>query len=299
MLRNLTLSVLRYERVKTTEAKAKEIRGQIDRMINLGKDGSLEARRRAAAWLPETVIVNKVFDDLAKRYTDRASGYTRTTRLPRRVGDNAPLTLIELMPHDEEKKAAETAEEKPRRRRLPSLRRGGGGDRAGANGDLRGADPDHRRGTHRCRSARDRTGDRLPDGERAGRRGDRERGQRPSFEGHRDLGCRGSERGLSLAVLGDGTHIRIPDPAVEDPRSARMAEGALVSRIARRRGDEGRERFAHRAPRLRRVRGGRIGRADRAACRVERGGWAAPLRDRGGGVPSRRGARDRRDARVG
>jgi len=126
MLRNLTLSVLRYERVKTTEAKAKEIRGQIDRMINLGKDGSLEARRRAAAWLPETVIVNKVFDDLAKRYTDRASGYTRTTRLPRRVGDNAPLTLIELMPHDEEKKAAETAEEKPRRRRLPSLRRGGG-----------------------------------------------------------------------------------------------------------------------------------------------------------------------------
>jgi len=126
MLRNLTLSVLRYERVKTTEAKAKEIRGQIDRMINLGKDGSLEARRRAAAWLPETVIVNKVFDDLAKRYTDRASGYTRTTRLPRRVGDNAPLTLIELMPHDEEKKAAESAEEKPRRRRLPSLRRGGG-----------------------------------------------------------------------------------------------------------------------------------------------------------------------------
>ena len=126
MLRNLTLSVLRYERVKTTEAKAKEIRGEIDRMINLGKDGSLEARRRAAAWLPETVIVNKVFDDLAKRYTDRASGYTRTTRLPRRVGDNAPLTLIELMPHDEEKKAAETAEEKPRRRRLPSLRRGGG-----------------------------------------------------------------------------------------------------------------------------------------------------------------------------
>ena len=126
MLRNLTLSILRYERVKTTEAKAKEIRGEVDRMINLGKDGSLEARRRAAAWLPETVIVNKVFDDLAKRYADRTSGFTRWTRLPRRVGDNAPLALIELMPHDEEKKAAEPAEEKPRRRRLPSLRRGGG-----------------------------------------------------------------------------------------------------------------------------------------------------------------------------
>ena len=126
MLRNLTLSILRYERVKTTEAKAKEIRGEVDRMINLGKDGSLEARRRAAAWLPETVIVNKVFDDLAKRYADRTSGFTRWTRLPRRVGDNAPLALIELMPHDEEKKAAEPAEETPRRRRLPSLRRGGG-----------------------------------------------------------------------------------------------------------------------------------------------------------------------------
>ena len=115
MLRNLSLSVLRYERVKTTEAKAKEIRGEIDRMINLGKDGSLEARRRAAAWLPETVIVNKVFDDLAKRYTDRVSGYTRTTRLPRRVGDSAPMMLIELMPGVEEK-AEPDVEARPRRR---------------------------------------------------------------------------------------------------------------------------------------------------------------------------------------
>ena len=61
MLKNLTLSVLRYERVKTTEAKAKEIRRFVDKMINLGKDGSLEARRRAQGWLPEQVIVEKVF----------------------------------------------------------------------------------------------------------------------------------------------------------------------------------------------------------------------------------------------
>jgi large subunit ribosomal protein L17 len=123
MLRNLTMSVLRYERVKTTEAKAKEIRGFVDRMINLGKDGGIEARRRAAAWLPETVIVNKVFDDLAKRYTDRASGYTRITRLPRRVGDNASLMLLELMPGVEETKPAAEAEEKPKRRRLGIPRR--------------------------------------------------------------------------------------------------------------------------------------------------------------------------------
>jgi large subunit ribosomal protein L17 len=123
MLKNLTLSVLRYERVKTTEAKAKEIRGFVDRMINLGKDGGLDARRRAAAWLPETVIVNKVFDDLAKRYTDRVSGYTRTTRLPRRVGDNAELMLIELMPGVDETKPETDAAEKPRRLRIGLPRR--------------------------------------------------------------------------------------------------------------------------------------------------------------------------------
>jgi len=118
MLKNLTLSVLRYERVKTTEAKAKEIRGFVDRMINLGKDGSLEARRRAQGWLPEQVIVEKVFDDLAKRYPDRTSGYLRTTHLPRRVGDSSPLMLLELMPADEEKKTEAEAEAAPRRRRL-------------------------------------------------------------------------------------------------------------------------------------------------------------------------------------
>jgi large subunit ribosomal protein L17 len=119
MLKNLTLSVLRYERVKTTEAKAKEIRGFVDRMINLGKDGSLESRRRAQGWLPEQVIVEKVFDDLAKRYPGRTSGYLRTTHLPRRVGDSAPLMLLELMPADEETKTeAEAAEAAPKRRRL-------------------------------------------------------------------------------------------------------------------------------------------------------------------------------------
>jgi len=118
MLRNLTLSILRYESVRTTEAKAKEIRGFVDRMINLGKDGSLAARRRAAAWLPETQIVDKVFTDLAQRYPGRTSGYLRMTRLGRRVGDSAPLMLLELMPADEEAAKAddEARVEKPKRR---------------------------------------------------------------------------------------------------------------------------------------------------------------------------------------
>src|SRR5207237_8116327 len=90
MLRNLTLSVLRYERVKTTEAKAKEVRRFVDKMINLGKDGSLGARRSALAWLPEPVIGEEVFTDLAVRWPDRGSGYRRMTHLARRVRGPPP-----------------------------------------------------------------------------------------------------------------------------------------------------------------------------------------------------------------
>jgi len=125
MLRNLTLSVLRYERVKTTEAKAKEIRLFVDRMINLGKDGSLSARRRALAWLPEPVIVEKVFSDLAVRWPDRGSGYVRITHLGRRVGDSAPQMLLELVPAADKPTAekADAAEEPKPRRRLALPRR--------------------------------------------------------------------------------------------------------------------------------------------------------------------------------
>ena len=124
MLRNLSLSILRYERVKTTEAKAKEIRRFVDEMINLGKDGSLAARRRALAWLPEPGIVEKVFGDLAARYPDRRSGYLRMVHLGRRVGDSAPLMLLELSPAEakDRPKPDEAAAAKPRRRL--SLRRG-------------------------------------------------------------------------------------------------------------------------------------------------------------------------------
>src|SRR5207302_2846 len=90
MLRNLSLSVLRYERVKTTEAKAKEVRVFVDRMVNLGKDGSLAARRRALAWLPERVIVEKVFNDLAARWPDRRGGSARVSPIKRPARAPAP-----------------------------------------------------------------------------------------------------------------------------------------------------------------------------------------------------------------
>src|SRR5437870_12878802 len=90
MLRNLTLSVLRYERVKTTEAKAKEVRLFVDRMINLGKDGSLIARRRALAWVPEPVIAEKVFTHLAIRWPAPRPGDLRRPPRARRPAASPP-----------------------------------------------------------------------------------------------------------------------------------------------------------------------------------------------------------------
>lgn len=128
MLRNLTVSVLRYEKIRTTEAKGKEIRRFVDQMIGLGKDDSLASRRRALAWLPEPALVDKVFTDLRERYPERRSGFLVMTRVGRRVGDAAPMVQLELVPSAaEERKKKETvaAEEKPKRRlRLPRVRRG-------------------------------------------------------------------------------------------------------------------------------------------------------------------------------
>lgn len=142
MLRNLSLSVLRYERVKTTEAKAKEVRLFVDRMINLGKDGSLAARRRALAWLPEPVIVEKVFTDLALRWPDRGSGYVRLTHLGRRVGDSAPQMLLELLAAADKPVAdqAEAEEPKPRRRlALPRRKAAAKSDEAKAETNAKAA----------------------------------------------------------------------------------------------------------------------------------------------------------------
>src|ERR671918_1442670 len=82
LYRNLVVAVLRYEQIKTTEARAKEVRGQVERVITLAKDGSLAARRRIVAQLPdEPLVVDKLINEIAPKYGDRNSGYTRIIKL--------------------------------------------------------------------------------------------------------------------------------------------------------------------------------------------------------------------------
>jgi large subunit ribosomal protein L17 len=97
LFRSLVTSLLEHERIETTEAKAKEIRILTDRMITLGKDGSLHARRRAASYIRTKPVVTKLFKDLAGRFSERKGGYTRLIKTRRRVGDAARMVVIELV----------------------------------------------------------------------------------------------------------------------------------------------------------------------------------------------------------
>jgi large subunit ribosomal protein L17 len=106
MFRNMLVSLLQHERIRTTLAKGKELRSWADRIISLGKQGTLHARRRAFALLRDKGIVKKLFDEIAPKFKDRAGGYTRVYKLGWRQGDAAPLSLVELVTftHPEEKK---------------------------------------------------------------------------------------------------------------------------------------------------------------------------------------------------
>jgi large subunit ribosomal protein L17 len=102
----MLVSLLQHERIKTTLAKGKELRGWADRIISLGKQGTLHARRRAFAFLRDEGTVKRLFDVIAPKFKDREGGYTRIYRLGWRHGDAAPLSLVELVTfaHPEEKK---------------------------------------------------------------------------------------------------------------------------------------------------------------------------------------------------
>ena len=130
LLANQVCSLIEHERIKTTDAKAKELRRYADRMVTLGKRGDLAARRLAFAFIQSRTAVKKLFDEIAPRFTDRAGGYTRVVKFGVRRGDAAPLSIIEFTGTSEN-----AAAKKPPKKRAAARRdsgREGGGQRAAA-----------------------------------------------------------------------------------------------------------------------------------------------------------------------
>lgn len=117
LFRNLLVALFRHERIRTTEAKAKAVRGMAEQMVTLAKRESLHARRQVLAMVPDTEVVKKLFDSIAARFADRHGGYTRILRAGTRPGDRAPMVLLELVDRPEtpkEKKKESKAEKAPR-----------------------------------------------------------------------------------------------------------------------------------------------------------------------------------------
>ena len=103
LFRNLVGALIQKERINTTLAKAKELRGKVEKTITLGKKGTLHARRQAFKLAPQKETIQKVFGPLAERYAKRPGGYTRIIRIGLRRGDNAPMAYIELVDRENEK----------------------------------------------------------------------------------------------------------------------------------------------------------------------------------------------------
>ena len=97
LIRNQVTSLLDHEQIETTDAKAKVLRRWADRMITLGKRGTLHARRRALSVIRDAAVTDKVFDELAERFAQRPGGYTRVLKIRQRVGDAAPMSIVELV----------------------------------------------------------------------------------------------------------------------------------------------------------------------------------------------------------
>lgn len=117
MMRNLITALLREEKIRTTDPKAKELRRWADRVITLGKQGSLHARRQVLSIVQDKAVVRKLFDTIGPRFKDRPGGYTRIIKIGVRHGDAAQMSVIELVGSDEEKAKASGGGRRRRRRR--------------------------------------------------------------------------------------------------------------------------------------------------------------------------------------
>jgi len=109
MFRNMAVALLKHEQITTTLPKAKELRVVVDRLITLGKRGTLHTRRQALSRLNnDTAIAEKLFTTIAERYAGRQGGYTRVLKAGFRYGDNAPLAVIELVDRDPDAKGQDS-----------------------------------------------------------------------------------------------------------------------------------------------------------------------------------------------
>jgi len=109
MLRTMVTSLLKHEKIQTTDMKAKELQKMADKMVTLGKRGDLHARRQAAAYVRERDMVGKLFGELSERYKERTGGYTRIVKSGYRIGDNAPMSVIEFVQNAEAEKPKKKA----------------------------------------------------------------------------------------------------------------------------------------------------------------------------------------------
>ena len=98
MLRTMATDLIRHESIKTTDAKAREVKRMVEKVITQGKKGTLHNRRQASSLLTDESVVHKVFEDLALRYASREGGYTRLVKIGPRAGDAAEMAVVELMP---------------------------------------------------------------------------------------------------------------------------------------------------------------------------------------------------------
>ena len=111
MFRNMVTSLFKHDRIRTTDAKAKEIRRWADQLVTLAKRGDLHARRQAMSIIREKEVVHKLFEDAPKRFADVNGGYTRVVKIGFRPGDAASVSLVELVTPEPKKK------KKPRRKK--------------------------------------------------------------------------------------------------------------------------------------------------------------------------------------
>lgn len=101
MIRNMVTSLMEHERIVTTTPKAKEVRRYADKMMTLAKRGDLHARRQALSFMRDRAVVAKLFDSLKDQYMDRNGGYTRIIQTGNRIGDAAPMAILELVNYQE------------------------------------------------------------------------------------------------------------------------------------------------------------------------------------------------------